>query len=122
MGQGVSTSVPMILVEELGVDWKDVQVEHASSDQAYGDQGTGGSGSVKAMWMPMRTAGAAARQMLITAAAQRWGVTPQSCSVKGAAVWHGNQRLAYAELVESAARLPIPDLASVPLKKPEEFR
>jgi isoquinoline 1-oxidoreductase beta subunit len=122
MGQGISTALPMILAEELGIDWKDVQVEHASSDQSYGDQGTGGSGSVKAMWMPMRTAGAAARQMLVTAAAQRWGVSPQSCSVKNAAVWHGSQKLAYAELVESAARLPIPDLATVPLKKPEEFR
>jgi isoquinoline 1-oxidoreductase subunit beta len=122
MGQGISTALPMILAEELDLDWKDVQVEHASSDQSYGDQGTGGSGSVKAMWMPMRTAGAAARQMLVTAAAQRWGVSPQSCSVKNGAVWHENQKLAYAELVESAARLPIPDAATVPLKKPEEFR
>ncbi|MGI8959942.1 MAG: molybdopterin cofactor-binding domain-containing protein [Bryobacteraceae bacterium] len=122
MGQGISTALPMILAEELGVDWKDVQVEHASSDQSYGDQGTGGSGSVKAMWMPMRTAGAAARQMLVTAAAQRWGVAPQSCSAKSGAVWHGDQKLAYAELVESAAQLPIPNLATVPLKRPEEFR
>ena len=52
MGQGISTALPMILAEELGMDWKDVQVEHASSDQSYGDQGTGGSGSVKGMWMP----------------------------------------------------------------------
>src|SRR5437764_7132502 len=122
MGQGVSTALPMILAEELGLDWKDIQVEHASSDQAYGDQGTGGSGSVKGMWMPLRTAGAAARQMLITAAAQRWGVSPQSCSVKDGAVWHGNEKLAYAELVESASRLPIPDLAHAPLKKPEDFQ
>jgi isoquinoline 1-oxidoreductase beta subunit len=122
MGQGISTALPMILAEELGLDWKDVQIEHASSDPSYGDQGTGGSGSVKGMWMPMRTAGATARQMLITAAAQRWGVSPQSCSVKSGAVWHGNQKLAYAELVESASRLPIPDPATVPLKKPEEFQ
>jgi isoquinoline 1-oxidoreductase subunit beta len=122
MGQGVSTSLPMILAEELGVDWQDVRVEHASSDQAYGDQGTGGSGSVKGMWMPLRTAGAAARQMLITAAAQRWNVSPQTCSAKSGAVWHGNQKLSYGELVESALRLPIPNLADAPLKKPEDFQ
>jgi isoquinoline 1-oxidoreductase beta subunit len=122
MGQGISTSLPMILAEELGLDWKDVQVEHAPSDPSYGDQGTGGSGSVKAMWTPLRTAGAAARQMLVTAAAQRWNVGPESCSVKSGAVWHGNEKLTYAELVESASKLPIPDLATVRLKKPEEFQ
>lgn len=122
MGQGVSTSLPMILAEELGVDFKDVRVEHASSDEIYGDQGTGGSGSVKAMWMPLRTAGAAAREMLIAAAAQQWNVAPQTCSARSGAVWHGNQKLAYAELVESASKLPIPDLKTVRLKKPEEFQ
>ncbi len=122
MGQGVSTSLPMILAEELGIDWKDVRVEHAPADETYGDQGTGGSGSVKGMWTPLRTAGAAARQMLIEAAAQRWGVAAQTCSARNGAVWHGGQKLAYAELVEAASQLPIPDLAKVPLKKPEEFQ
>ncbi len=122
MGQGVATSLPMILAEELGVDWKDVRVEHAPVTPAYGRQGTGGSGSVTSMWMPLRTAGAAARQMLIAAAAQKWGVDPASCSAHHSAVWHGSDKLAYGELVERASQLPVPDPASVTLKKPEEFQ
>ena len=122
MGQGVTTSLPMILADELGVDWKNVRVEHAPVDPVYGDQGTGGSGSVKGMWMPLRKAGAAGRQMLITAAAQRWNVSPESCSAKDGAVWHGDDKLSYAELVESASRLPVPDFETVTLKKPEAFQ
>ena len=65
MGQGISTSLPMILAEELGADWKDVQVEHAPVERAFGPQGTGGSGSVTTLYTPLRQAGAAARTMLI---------------------------------------------------------
>jgi isoquinoline 1-oxidoreductase subunit beta len=122
MGQGVATSLPMILAEELGVDWKEVHVEHAPATPEYGDQGTGGSSSVPTMWTPLRTAGAAARQMLIAAAAQRWSVDPASCTAHDGAVWHGTYKLAYGDLVESAARLPVPDLKTVPLKKPEDFQ
>lgn len=122
MGQGISSALPMILADELELDWKDVHVEHAPSTADYGDQGTGGSGSVTAMWMPVRQAGAAARTMLISAAAKRWGVDPAACSAKSGAVWHGDQKLEYAELVEDASKLPVPDLATVPLKKPEDFR
>ena len=121
MGQGVTTSLPMILADELCVDWRSVSVEHASLDPAYGGQGTGGSGSVAGMWMPLRKAGAAGRQMLIAAAAQRWNVAPESCTAKNGAVWHGADKLAYAQLVEAASQLPVPDLATVTLKKPEEF-
>ncbi len=121
MGQGVSTSLPMILADELCVDWKDVHVEHAPVEPAFGGQGTGGSGSVAGMWTPLRQAGAAARQMLIAAAAKQWSVAPESCTAKQGAVWNGDKRLAYADLVGSASELPIPDLASVRLKKPEEF-
>lgn len=122
MGQGISTAAPMILADELGVDWKDVRIEQALTDtRIYGEQGTGGSGSVAGMWMPMRQAGAAARTMLITAAARKWGVAPESCTAKNGAVWHGAEKLTYGELVESASQLPIPDLATVALKKPEEF-
>ncbi len=122
MGQGVSTSLPMILAEELCVDWKDVRVEHAPVERAFGSQGTGGSGSVTTMWMPLRTAGAAARQMLIAAAAQQWGVTPEVCVAKSGAVWHNSEKLLYGELIERASQLPVPDLQSVQLKKPEEFQ
>ncbi len=121
MGQGVTTSLPAILADELCVDWKDVRVEHASVDPVYGNQGTGGSGSVAGMWMPLRKAGAAGRQMLIAAAAQRWNVPPESCTAKNGAVWHGNEKLMYGELVEAASQLPVPDLDRVALKKPEEF-
>ncbi|MBV8811308.1 MAG: xanthine dehydrogenase family protein molybdopterin-binding subunit [Acidobacteriaceae bacterium] len=121
MGQGVSTSLPMILADELSVDWKDVRVEHAASTPAYGDHGTGGSGSVAGMWMPLRIAGASAREMLITAAAQRWNVAGTECHAKSGAVWHGSDKLGYGELVESASKLPVPDAKTVRLKKPEEF-
>lgn len=122
MGQGVATSLPMILADELDVDWKDVRVEHAPTTPAYGDQGTGGSGSVAGMFLPLRQAGAAAREMLITAAAHRWNVSAADCRVKSGAVWHGSDQLSYGELVGSASHLPIPDLRTVRLKKPEEFQ
>jgi len=122
MGQGISTALPMILAEELALDWKDVQVEHAMLDREHLGQGTGGSGSVAGSCTPMRKAGAAAREMLVTAAAQRWDVSPESCSVRGGAVWHGTDKLSYGELVESASQLPVPDFEKVRLKKPEEFQ
>ena len=121
MGQGVSTSLPMILADELGVDWKDVRVEHAPTDPAHGEQGTGGSGSVAGMFMPLRQAGAAAREMLITAAAQQWKVDKAACTARHGAVWHGSDKLSYGGLIGSASRLPVPDLKTVPLKKPADF-
>ncbi len=121
MGQGVSTSLPMILADELCVDWNEISVEHAEVDPALGDQGTGGSGSVAGMWDPLRKAGAAAREMLITAAAQRWNVPPESCTAKTSAVWYADKRLGYGELVEAASRLPIPDFEKVRLKTVDEF-
>lgn len=122
MGQGVSTSLPMILAEELDIDWKDVRVEHAPLDSAHAGQSTGGSGSVAGVFTPLRQAGAAARQMLVAAAAERWKVAPETCTTKNGAVWHGNDKLTYAELLERASQLPVPDLATVALKKPEDFK
>jgi len=121
MGQGVLTSLPIILADEMALEWKDIRVEHALLDAAYGDQGTGGSGSVAGMFTPLRQAGAAAREMLITAAAQRWNVTPDTCTAKAGAVWHGDDKLTYAELVAAASQLPVPDLAKVRLKTADEF-
>src|ERR1700739_4067680 len=74
MGQGVRTSLPMILAEELEADWKQIQIEQAGASTLFGDQTTGGSASVRTTWDPMRKAGATAREMLITAAALTWGV------------------------------------------------
>ena len=122
MGQGISTALPMVLAEELGLDWEDVEIEQAPTDASlFGEQGTGGSGSVADSWMPLRKAGAAAREMLVTTAAQRWNVSPSDCSVKGGAVHHGADALTFGELVESASKLPIPDFERVQLKKPEDF-
>ncbi len=121
MGQGISTSLPMILAEELGADWKDVNVEHAPVERVYGPQGTGGSGSITTLYTPLRQAGAAARTMLVSAAAQHWKVSPGDCQVRASAVWHNSDKLSFAELVEPASKLAVPDLATVKLKDPADF-
>src|SRR5947208_14185334 len=79
MGQGVRTSLPMILAEELEADWSQIAIEQAGASTVFGDQTTGGSASVRTTWEPMRKAGAQAREMLITAAAQQWNVSAQAC-------------------------------------------
>ncbi len=123
MGQGIMTALPMILAEELGVEWKQVRVEQAPTNPAIYDHGTGGSGSVASSWLPMRQAGAAAREMLITAAAQHWNVNPDTCKAQKGGVLHGarNQFLTYGELAPEAAKLPVPDLNKVPLKNANDF-
>ncbi len=128
MGQGVYTSLPMLIAEELEVDLDQVSIEHAPpDDKLYGNsllglQATGGSTSVAACWEPLRSAGATARTMLIRAAAETWRVEPATChAVKGVVV-HGpsGRRLSYGALAGKAARLPIP--AKVPLKDPKDFK
>jgi len=125
MGQAVRTSLPMILADELEVEWSQVRVEQARTDpRIYRSLGTGGSSSVRESYLPLRQAGAAARSMLIAAAAQKWGASEKDCTAEKGAVVHRptGKRLAYAELVEAASQLPLPDLNSVPLKDPAEFR
>jgi isoquinoline 1-oxidoreductase subunit beta len=123
MGQGAMTALPMILAEELYLDWKQVTVEQAPTNPAIYDHGTGGSGSVAGSWLPLRQAGAAAREMLVTAAAQHWNVNRNTCKPENGGVLHGarKQFLTYGELVEAAAKLPIPDFEKVPLKNSTEF-
>ena len=123
MGQGIMTAVPMILAEELCVDWKSVIVEQAPTDPEIYDHGTGGSGSVAGCWLPMRRAGAAAREMLVSAAAARWGVNTNTCVAKNGGVLHGsrNNFLTYGELANDAAKLPIPNLNTVSLKNSDDF-
>ena len=123
MGQGIMTAVPMILAEELCVDWKNVTVQQAPTNPEIYDHGTGGSGSVAGCWLPMRRAGAAAREMLISAAAARWGVNTNTCKAQDGGVIHGarNNFLTYGQLAEDAAKLPIPNLNTVPLKNPNDF-
>src|SRR6266545_1625834 len=126
MGQGVTTALPMLLAEELEADWTKVKIEFAPADKAYinplfGMQGTGGSTSVRAAWMPLRKAGAQAREMLITAAAQAWGVNRAECRAERGAVVHAKsrRRLRYGQLALRAGALPVP--ADVPLKDPKTW-
>jgi isoquinoline 1-oxidoreductase subunit beta len=123
MGQGIMTALPMILAEELYLDWKQVKVEQAPTNPKIYDHGTGGSGSVANSWLPMRQAGAAAREMLITAAAQRWNVNRDTCQPRDGGVLHGarKQFFMYGQLVGDASKLPIPDFAKVPLKNSSTF-
>ena len=123
MGQGVYTSLPMILAEELCVDWKQVHVEQAPTNPKIYDLGTGGSGSVAGSWLPLRQAGAAAREMLIAAAAKRWDVGTDTCKAKNGFVVHGHpeRSLRFGELVVDASKLPIPNLNKVPLKNSDDF-
>ena len=127
MGQGVATSLPMLLAEELEADWSKVKIEFAPADKAYinplfGLQGTGGSSSVRAAWTPLRKAGAAAREVLIAAAAQRWAVKTTECHAENGAVVHTKtkRRLRYGQLAARAATLPVP--TDVPLKDPKDWR
>src|SRR5450432_502916 len=122
MGQGVRTALPMILAEELEADWKQIEIEQAGASTLYGDQTTGGSASIRTTWDPMRKAGAAAREMLISAAALTWNVPRSSCAAANSAVTHtpSNRRLTYGQLVNKAATLPIPtDLA---LKQAKDYK
>ncbi len=123
MGQGVLTSLPMILAEELEADWTKVRSEHAPADSAkYGNQGTGGSSSIRGNYAKLRTVGAAAREMLIRAAADTWSADPADCRAENSTVIHqpSGRRLRYGELAEKAAAVPPPN--NPPLKDPKNFR
>jgi isoquinoline 1-oxidoreductase beta subunit len=123
IGQGVRTSLPMLVAEELDADWSSIQIEQALAVDhgAYGDQYAGGSQSVRTGWAPLRHAGAVARTMLVLAAAQQWSVEPESCETSLGVVIHSatGRRLPYGELASAAARLPVP--ADVSLKQRGRF-
>jgi isoquinoline 1-oxidoreductase subunit beta len=128
MGQGVMTSMPMLVAEELDVDWNKIKTEWVPADPKYGNpnfggaQLTAGSNSVRGMWKILREAGATAHTMLITAAAQTWSVAENTCSTEKGEVIHkaSGRRLRYGSLVDKAAALPVPKTVS--LKSPKEFR
>jgi isoquinoline 1-oxidoreductase subunit beta len=128
MGQGTYTAIPMLIAEELEVDLEQVHVEHAPPDEKLyanpllGVQATGNSNAIRGAWQPLRQAGAVARTMLLTAAAKRWNVDPESCRAQGGEVLHpaSARRLKYGALAADAARLPVPE--RVALKRPEEFK
>jgi len=121
MGQGSRTALALLVAEELDADWARVRVVQGDLDSRYGDQFAGGSAVVRTSWEPLRQAGAVARAMLLAAAAARWNVAAGECHTADGAVHHATRgRLLYGDLVEDAARLPVP--AEVRLKPREEFR
>ena len=124
IGQGVKTMLPMLVADELDVAWADVNVEQADLDtDLYSRQFTGGSTAVPTHWLPMRRAGAAARWMLVQAAAETWGVSSSDLETDAGVVHHraSGRSLTYGELAETAARITPPDPESVPLKEASEF-
>src|SRR3984957_18074341 len=125
VGQGTKTALPMIFAEELDVAWKDVVIEMADYQGGkMGGQSSGGSYSTPSNWMPLRKAGAAGRQMLISAAAAKWGVPPSECSTSDGIVTHApsGRSLTYGLLAEDASKLPQPDLEKVELKDESTFK
>jgi isoquinoline 1-oxidoreductase beta subunit len=122
VGQGIKTSFPMIIAEEMDAKWEEVRVEQAPIDEAiYGQQFAGGSRNTPSGWDQHRQAGAVARAMLVGAAAQRWGVSADQCSTADSAVNYKEQSLGYAELAGAAAELPVPDADSLKLKERNEY-
>jgi isoquinoline 1-oxidoreductase subunit beta len=128
MGQGTYTAIPMLIAEELGVDLKQVRLEHAPPNEKLyanpllGVQATGNSNAIRGAWQPLRQAGATAKTMLVAAAAKRWNVDPASCRAQNGEVLHAptGRSIKYGELAADAARMPVPE--SVVLKRPEDFK
>jgi len=126
MGQGITTSLPMLVAEELEVDWRNIGVEFAPANPAYANpivkmQVTGGSTSIRAFFVPLRQAGAAAREMLRQAAAAKWGVRPAECNaVNGRIVHASGKSEGYGALADAAAQLTVP--TSVELKPRSAWR
>ncbi|HEX2725871.1 MAG TPA: molybdopterin cofactor-binding domain-containing protein, partial [Beijerinckiaceae bacterium] len=125
MGQGVRTSIAMVVADELEADWPRVRVAQAPADEErFGNQDTDGSRSLRHWFMPMRRAGAAARTMLEQAAAAQWGVPASEVRAADHAVTHAasGRSLGYGALARAAATLPVPDRGTVRLKEPSAFR
>ena len=122
MGTGIRTALPMVLADELDVDWKKVTIEQAIGDKKYGDQNTDGSTSIRSFYDAMRQSGATARLMLERAAAAKWGVQADQCKARNGQVTAGSHQASYGELVALAAKQPVPKKEDLKYKSPAEFK
>ena len=125
MGQGTRTANVMMLADELEVEWSRIEWEQAPTiPQVYKHLSTGGSGGTAATWLPMRRAGAQARELFLTAAARQWSVERKDCWAENGAVIHAptQRRLLYGDLVTTATTIPVMNLDQVPLKDAKDFR
>jgi isoquinoline 1-oxidoreductase beta subunit len=122
MGQGIRSSLPVVVAEELGADWSRVRIVQGDGDVRYGDQNTDGSRSVRHLWLAMRVAGAGARSMLVAAAAARWGVPASRLVARDHAVHDpaSGRALSFGDLATAAAALPVPTPESVALRSETE--
>lgn len=123
-GQYGYNMLPMLIAEELDVEWKAIKIVRAGVDNKYGSQFVGGSIATPTNWIPMRQVGAAARHMLIAAAAQGWGVTASECSTASGRVIHkaSNRSMSYGELATKASSMPVPDFRTLKLKDPKDYK
>ena len=125
VGQGIKTMLPMLIAEELDVDWTQIHIEQAMANQAiYGRQYAGGSTATPTLWIPMRQVGAAAREMLVMAAAARWKTSPAECTTAAGVITHTptGRKLTYGQVANDAASLPPPDPASLKLKDAAAYK
>jgi len=125
MGNGVRTSLPRILADELDADWNRVKVIQGDGDEKYGSQDTDGSHSVREFFDTLREAGATARLMLVRAAAQKWGIPEAQCvadPVHMVTDKNSSRQFGYGELAAFAALQPVPKKEDVPLKSPKDWR
>ena len=123
MGQGVRSSIPVLIADELGADMALVAVKQADGDRRYGDQNTDGSASIRRAYEQLRQIGAVAREMLIAAAARRWKVSPATCDARDHHVFHRTTKrsFGFGELSDEASKIPVPKASSVKLRPKSEL-